>query len=128
MGNERQTASDDPWLSFARGRLWLHWGQVQIPSSSPPQIFIMLANVMIRSVKWLARIDAIAEPSRAPVQKTEYLYCSPQCGKHNATYSSGFSIQDMPVSSTIMYSTDKSVIVHDGKITMRGWAYSGGGH
>lgn len=82
---------------------------------------------MIRSVKWLARIDAIAEPSRAPVQKTEYLYYSPQCGKHNATYSSGFSIQDMPVSSAIMYPTDKSVIVHDGKITMRGWAYSGGG-
>lgn len=84
----------------------------------------MLTNVMIRSVKWLARIDAIAEPSRAPVQKTEYLYYSPQ---YNATYSSGFSIQDMPVSSAIMYSTDKSVIVHGGKITMRGWAYSGGG-
>lgn len=83
---------------------------------------------MIRSVKWLARIDAIAEPSLAPVQRTEYLYYSPQCGKHNATYSSGFSIQDMPVSSAIMYPTDKSVIVHDGKIRMRGWAYSGGGH
>ncbi len=89
---------------------------------------IVLMSTMIRSVKWLARIDAIAEPSHAPVQKKEYLYYSPQCGKHNATYSSGFSIQDMPVSSAIMAPIDKAVIVHDGKITMDGWAYSGGGH
>ena len=49
-------------------------------------------------------------------------------GKHNATYSAGFSIQDMPVSSAIMSPLDKAVIIHDGKIHMRGWAYSGGGH
>ena len=82
----------------------------------------------LRSVKWLGRIDAIAEPSNAPVQKKEYLYYTPQTGKHNATYSSGFSIQDMPVSSAIMGPVEKSVIVHDGSFKMSGWAYSGGGH
>ena len=81
-----------------------------------------------RSVKWLARINAISKPSQAPVQKKEYLYYTPQAGKHNATYSSGFSIQDMPVASAIVSPIDKAVIVHDGTIKMRGWAYSGGGH
>ena len=34
----------------------------------------------------------------------------------------------MPVSSAIMSPIDKAVIIHDGTIKMRGWAYSGGGH
>ena len=34
----------------------------------------------------------------------------------------------MPVSSAIISPVDKDVIIHDGTITMRGWAYSGGGH
>ena len=68
----------------------------------------------------------ISEPSRAPVQKKEYLYFTPQVGKHNVTYSSGFSIQAMPVSSAIMSPLDKSVIIHSGSINMRGWAFSGG--
>ena len=32
----------------------------------------------------------------------------------------------MPVSSAIMEPLDKSVMIHDGFIRMRGWAYSGG--
>lgn len=32
----------------------------------------------------------------------------------------------MPVSSAIMTPVDMEQIVHDGKITLRGWAYSGG--
>ena len=43
-------------------------------------------------------------------------------------YSNGFSIQDMPVSSAILSPVDKDVIVHDGKMRIDGWAYSGGGH
>ena len=33
----------------------------------------------------------------------------------------------MPVSSAIMTPVDLDQIIHDGKITLRGWAYSGGG-
>lgn len=76
----------------------------------------------------LYRINALEEPSDGPVQKKEYIYYNMQIGKHNSTYSSGFSIQDMPVSSAIMAPVDKNVIVHDGKIKVHGWAYSGGGH
>ncbi|KAG6849083.1 hypothetical protein H0H93_011392 [Arthromyces matolae] len=72
-----------------------------------------------------------------------------QIGKQNARFSNGFSIQQMPVSSVflthlndndkkklmqtsyrsaIIYPEDKKVIIHDGTITLRGWAYSGGGN
>lgn len=34
----------------------------------------------------------------------------------------------MPVSSAIMSPVDRAVVIHDGFITMKGWAYSGGGH
>ena len=53
---------------------------------------------------------------------------STQMGKQNVTYSSGFSIQDMPVSSAIMSPNDMDQIIHSGTISMKGWAYSGGGH
>jgi len=80
-----------------------------------------------RSVKWLYKVKAILGPSQNPVQKKEYLYYTPQIGKQNAMYSNGFSIQDMPVSSAIMTPVDKEQIIHEGFITLRGWAYSGGG-
>ena len=80
-----------------------------------------------RSCKWLTRINVIDAPSMAPVQMKEYLYYTPQKGKQNVTYSNGFSIQKMPVSSAIMTPVDKDVIIHDGKIRMTGWAYSGSG-
>ena len=85
-------------------------------------------NQSSRSCKWLTRITALAGPSLAPVQKKEYLYYTPQIGKHNSTYSAGFSIGEMPVSSAIMSPVDKAVVIHNGSIHMHGWAYSGGGH
>ncbi|KAL8829865.1 MAG: hypothetical protein Q9170_005988 [Blastenia crenularia] len=91
-----------------------------------PVRVVVFGYIGARSVKWLSRIKVIGEPSQAPVQKKEYLYYNSQIGKHNVSYSSGFSIQDMPVSSAIMHPLDKSVIIHDGFINMRGWAYSGG--
>uniref|UniRef100_A0A0W0EWL6 Putative sulfite oxidase mitochondrial n=1 Tax=Moniliophthora roreri TaxID=221103 RepID=A0A0W0EWL6_MONRR len=59
-----------------------------------------------------------------PVQRQEYLYFTSQ----NAKYSNGFSIQQTPVSSAIIYSLNKQAIVHDGKISLKGLAYSGGGN
>jgi sulfite oxidase len=89
---------------------------------------VVFGYIGARSCKWLTRINVLDEPSRGPVQKKEYLYYTPQIGKHNVTYSAGFSIQDMPVSSAIMTPNDGDTIIHDGKIKLKGWAYSGGGH
>ncbi len=49
-------------------------------------------------------------------------------GKQNVKFSNGFSIQNMPVSSAIIFPTDKQTVIHDGKVKLQGWAYSGGGN
>ncbi|KAJ3814732.1 molybdopterin binding oxidoreductase [Lentinula aff. lateritia] len=93
-----------------------------------PLRLVVAGYIGARSCKWVYKINALKEPSMGPVQRQEYLYYTPQIGKQNAKYSNGFSIQNMPVSSAIIYPLDKQVVVHPGKITMQGWAYSGGGN
>ncbi|KJA17907.1 hypothetical protein HYPSUDRAFT_90339 [Hypholoma sublateritium FD-334 SS-4] len=93
-----------------------------------PLRVVVTGYIGARSCKWVYKINAIAEPSLGPVQAQEYLYFTPQIGKQNAKFSNGFSIQQMPVSSAIIFPEDKEVIIHTGKITMKGWAYSGGGN
>ncbi|KAL1998633.1 hypothetical protein VTN02DRAFT_5869 [Thermoascus thermophilus] len=120
-----------PWRKVQRNEVLLAWemnGKPLPKIHGYPLRAVVFGYIGARSCKWLYRINALEAPSEGPVQKKEYLYFNPQIGKHNSTYSSGFSIQDMPVSSAIMTPTDKAVIVHDGKIRIRGWAYSGGGH
>ena len=87
----------------------------------------MFGYIGARSCKWLYRVSAIAAPSEAPVQRQEYLYFNSQVGKHNQMYHLGISIQEMPVSSAIMSPIARDVIIHDGKVKVKGWAYSGGG-
>jgi len=88
---------------------------------------VVFGYIGARSCKWLYRVSAIKEPSEAPVQRQEYLYFNSQVGKYNQFYHKGISIQEMPVSSAIMSPRARDVVVHDGKIQVKGWAYSGGG-
>jgi DMSO/TMAO reductase YedYZ molybdopterin-dependent catalytic subunit len=92
-----------------------------------PLRVVVMGYIGARSCKWLTRINVINAPTMAPVQMKEYLYYTPQMGKQNVTYSNGFSIQTMPVSSAIMTPVNNDVIIHDGKITFTGWAFSGSG-
>ena len=89
---------------------------------------VVFGYIGARSCKWLTSINALEEPSKGPVQRKEYLYYTSQIGKQNVKYSNGFSIQDMPVSSAIMTPYSQAQIIHDGKIALNGWAYSGSGH
>ncbi|KAF8181541.1 Oxidoreductase, molybdopterin-binding domain-containing protein [Pholiota molesta] len=93
-----------------------------------PLRVVVTGYIGARSCKWVYKINAIAEPSLGPVQAQEYLYYTPQIGKQNSKSSNGFSIQQMPVSSAIIFPEDKEVIIHSGKIALQGWAYSGGGN
>ncbi|KAI2627643.1 molybdopterin binding oxidoreductase [Hypoxylon sp. NC1633] len=88
---------------------------------------VVMGYIGARSVKWLYRVTAISEPTRAPVQSREYLYFNQQVGKHNQRWVDGIQIQEMPVSSAIMSPWNKQVVIHAGKIEVKGWAYSGGG-
>ncbi|CAF1125266.1 unnamed protein product [Adineta steineri] len=91
-----------------------------------PLRVVVTGFIGARSCKWVLRVNVLNEPSRGPVQQQEYLYYGPQIGKQNVLFSNGFSIQEMPVGSAIMTPNDKQVVVHQGKIEMTGWAYSGG--
>lgn len=120
-----------PWRKVKINEVLLAWemnGEPLPRIHGFPLRAVVFGYIGARSCKWITRIKAIKGPSQAPVQKKEYLYYTPQIGKQNAQYSNGFSIQDMPVSSAIMTPLDKAQIIHDGKIKLTGWAYSGGGH
>ncbi len=119
-----------PWSKVKANEVILAWemnGQPLPKIHGSPLRVVVLGYIGARSVKWLYRIKALRDPSPAPVQSREYLYFNSQVGKHNQLYTSGIQIQEMPVSSAIMEPWTKQVVVHNGLIKVKGWAYSGGG-
>ncbi|KAG7129050.1 Sulfite oxidase like protein [Verticillium longisporum] len=130
-GNAMNYLVSVPWRKVKAHEVLLAWemnGEPLPKMHGFPLRAVVFGYIGARSAKWLYQVRAIRGPSPGPVQMKEYLYYTPQIGKQNAKFSNGFSIQDMPVSSAIMSPRDKDQIIHDGKVKLRGWAYSGGGH
>ncbi|KAF9466226.1 Oxidoreductase, molybdopterin-binding domain-containing protein [Collybia nuda] len=121
-----------PWRKVKQNEevilAWEMNGKPLPKAHGAPLRLVVTGYIGARSCKWVYKINALAEPSMGPVQQQEYLYFTSQIGKQNTKFSNGFSIQQMPVSSAIITPEDKEVIIHDGKITLKGWAYSGGGN
>ncbi|KAK5111949.1 hypothetical protein LTR85_011696 [Meristemomyces frigidus] len=119
-----------PWSKVKANEVMLAWemnGEPLPKIHGYPLRVVVFGYIGARSVKWLYRIKAIENPSLAPVQSQEYLYFNTQIGKHNQRMTDGIQIQEMPVSSAIMSPWTKQVVIHNGKIHCKGWAYSGGG-
>ncbi|KAI0477144.1 sulfite oxidase [Xylariaceae sp. FL0804] len=119
-----------PWSKVKANEVMLAWemnGEPLPKIHGAPVRMVIMGYIGARSVKWVYRINALREPTRAPVQSREYLYFNQQVGKHNQRWVDGIQIQEMPVSSAIMSPWNKQVVVHAGLIELRGWAYSGGG-
>ena len=119
-----------PWSKVKANEVILAWemnGRPLPKIHGFPLRVVVLGYIGARSVKWLYRVKALRDPSPAPVQSREYLYFNSQVGKHNQLYTSGIQIQEMPVSSAIMEPWTKQVVVHNGIVKVKGWAYSGGG-
>jgi sulfite oxidase len=119
-----------PWSKVQANEVILAWemnGEPLPKIHGYPLRVMVLGYIGARSVKWLYRIKAIENPTLAPVQSKEYLYFNQQVGKHNQRPTDGIQIQEMPVSSAIMSPWTKQVVVHNGHIRTKGWAYSGGG-
>ncbi|KXN82426.1 Sulfite oxidase [Leucoagaricus sp. SymC.cos] len=121
-----------PWKKVRQNEevilAWEMNGERLPKSHGAPLRVVVAGYIGARSCKWVYKINALREPSMGPVQRQEYLYYTSQIGKQNAKYSNGFSIQNMPVSSAIITPSDKHVVIHDGKIKLSGWTYSGGGN
>lgn len=119
-----------PWDKVKANEVLLCWemnGEPLPRIHGYPLRVVVMGYIGARSVKWLYRINAISHPSWAPVQSKEYLYFPQQVGKHNLKMTDGIQIQEMPVSSAIMSPWTKQVVIHNGHIRCKGWAYSGGG-
>jgi sulfite oxidase len=119
-----------PWSKVKANEVMLAWDMNGKPLPrihGYPLRVVVFGYIGARSVKWLYRVKAIKTPSWAPVQSMEYLYFQQQVGKHNLRLTDGIQIQEMPVSSAIMSPWQRQVVIHNGTIRCKGWAYSGGG-
>ncbi|EEA24323.1 sulfite reductase, putative [Talaromyces marneffei ATCC 18224] len=109
-----------PWSKLKANEVLLTWemnGEPLPAIHGYPLCVVVMGYIGARSVKWLYRIKAIETTSIAPVQSREPAN----------TIRSRIQIQEMPVSSAIMSPWKGYVIIHNGKIHFKGWAYSGGG-
>ncbi|XP_076241641.1 sulfite oxidase [Calliopsis andreniformis] len=81
-----------------------------------------------RNVKWLGRIVISKEESHSQWQQGDYKGFSPSTDWDNVDFSKAPAIQEMPVYSAICVPEPlETVKVKDGKINVKGYAWSGGG-
>lgn len=82
-----------------------------------------------RSVKWLSKIIASPEESSSFWQQNDYKSFSPAVGWDDVDWSSAPAIQNMPVTSAISDpAPGDDVGTIGGSITVKGYAWSGGGN
>ncbi|KAI7843653.1 hypothetical protein COHA_002555, partial [Chlorella ohadii] len=79
-----------------------------------------------RSVKWLAKIVASDEESHSFWQRRDYKAFSPSTDWDNVDWDAAPSIQNMPVTSHICEPA-RGAVVDDDEVTVKGYAWSGGG-
>lgn len=81
-----------------------------------------------RNVKWLSKISVSKEESQSQWQQGDYKGFSPSTNWDNVDFSKSPAIQEMPVVSAICDPQNSDVVkVENGKIQVKGYAWSGGG-
>ncbi|XP_011644963.1 probable sulfite oxidase, mitochondrial [Pogonomyrmex barbatus] len=82
-----------------------------------------------RNVKWLSKISVTKEESQSQWQQGDYKGFSPSTNWDNVDFSKSPAIQEMPVISAICDPQNEDIVkIKNGKIQVRGYAWSGGGH
>lgn len=79
-----------------------------------------------RNVKWLSKIVASGEESKSFWQQNDYKSFAPGVDWENVDWDDAPPIYSMPVSSVIC-DPAPGTVVDDDEVTVRGYAYSGGG-
>ncbi|KRT82874.1 hypothetical protein AMK59_3021 [Oryctes borbonicus] len=89
---------------------------------------IVPGTVGARNVKWLGRIFVAKDECDSHWQQKDYKGVSPSADASTIDLSKLPSIQELPVISAICKPANgESVVVKDGHITVKGYAWSGGG-
>lgn len=82
-----------------------------------------------RSVKWLGKIAVSSKESSSHWQQNDYKGFSPSTDWDTVDFSKSPSMQNMPVTSAICSPKNGDVVpVEDGMVTVKGYAWSGGGN
>jgi sulfite oxidase len=85
-------------------------------------------HVAARSVKWVNKIALTDYESDSHWQQLDYKGFSPSKNLTNSDYSKSESIQELPIQSAILYpSSEDMALIKDGNVTVKGYAFSGGG-
>ncbi|XP_029044407.1 sulfite oxidase isoform X2 [Osmia bicornis bicornis] len=100
-----------------------------IPKDHGFPIRVVVPGVVgARNVKWLGKIIVSKEESQSQWQQRDYKGFSPSTDWNNVDFSKAPAIQEMPVISAICKPEPlETVKVVDGKINVKGYAWSGGG-
>ncbi|XP_077996158.1 sulfite oxidase-like [Glandiceps talaboti] len=89
---------------------------------------IVPGYVGARNVKWLTRIIASDEESQSHWQQNDYKGFSPSITMETADYSKETAIQEYPVQSAVCIPVDGTKVpAESGEVTVKGYAWSGGG-
>ncbi|XP_046386622.1 sulfite oxidase [Ischnura elegans] len=93
-----------------------------------PVRVIVPGVVGARNVKWLGKITVSGKESDSHWQQGDYKGFSPSVDWNNVDFSKSPAIQELPVISAICDPVDgESVTITNGKLKVRGYAWSGGG-
>jgi len=94
------------------------------PDHGAPLRVVVPGTIGARSVKWVARITVQAEESENPYQRRAYRLFPPEVGPETADWDDKPSIQALPLNAVL---TEPTGQVAPGRVTLRGYAHSGGG-
>lgn len=93
-----------------------------------PIRIIVPGTVGARNVKWLSRIVFSKHESDSHWQQNDYKGFSPSTDWNTVDFSKSYAIQELPVISAICRPSDGELLtVKDGFVTVKGYAWSGGG-
>ncbi|KAM7005861.1 sulfite oxidase, mitochondrial isoform 1-T1 [Tautogolabrus adspersus] len=98
------------------------------PDHGYPVRVIVPGTVGARNVKWLGKIIVSAEESSSHWQQNDYKGFSPGTDWDTVDFKSAPAIQELPIQSAITMPADGAVVDRsDEEVTVKGYAWSGGG-
>jgi len=89
---------------------------------------VVPGSVGARNVKWLGQMVVSSEESTGHWQANDYKGFSPSVDWHNVDFTKSPAIQELPVQSAICEPEDgQRLKLENGKLPLKGYAWSGGG-
>ncbi|TNM89033.1 hypothetical protein fugu_005287 [Takifugu bimaculatus] len=93
-----------------------------------PVRVVVPGTVGARNVKWLGKVTVSAEESGSHWQQNDYKGFSPGTDWDTVDFKSAPAIQELPIQSAITVPADGGVVERSsGEVTVKGYAWSGGG-